>query len=122
MSLAIIITAAKLGGYLSYRIGQPAVLGELLVGILLGPSIVDLLHLSFFTDQHLPDVIHELAEIGVLLLMFLAGLDLHLSDSDALQQSGWVGWHAGGHFSAWYWGRGPGCYFRWDSRPPFSLA
>ena len=80
LSLAIIITAAKLGGYLSYRLGQPAVLGELLVGILLGPSIVDVLHLSFITDQHLPDVIHEFAEIGVLLLMFLAGLDLHLSD------------------------------------------
>jgi Kef-type K+ transport system membrane component KefB len=80
LSLAIIITAAKLGGYLSYRLGQASVLGELLVGILLGPSIVDLLHLTFFTDQHLPDVIHEFAEIGVLLLMFLAGLDLHLSD------------------------------------------
>ncbi len=80
ISLVFIITAAKLGGYLSYRIGQPAVLGELLVGILLGPSIIDLFHLSFFTDQHLPEVIHELAEIGVLLLMFLAGLDLHLSD------------------------------------------
>ena len=80
LSLAIIITAAKLGGYLSYRLGQPAVLGELLVGILLGPSIVDLLHLSFFTDQHLPNVVHEFAEIGVLLLMFLTGLDLHLSD------------------------------------------
>jgi Kef-type K+ transport system membrane component KefB len=80
MSLAIIITAAKLGGYLSYRIGQPSVLGELLVGILLGPSIVDFLHLPFFTDQYLPKVINEMAEIGVLLLMFLAGLDLHLSD------------------------------------------
>jgi Kef-type K+ transport system membrane component KefB len=80
LSLAIIITAAKLGGYLSYRIGQAAVLGELLVGIILGPSILNLLNLSLITDQHLPDVIHEMAEIGVLLLMFLAGLDLHLSD------------------------------------------
>lgn len=80
ISLAIIITAAKIGGYLSYRIGQPAVLGELLVGILLGPSMIDLLHLPFFTDQHLPEVIHQLAEIGVLLLMFLAGLDLHIKD------------------------------------------
>jgi Kef-type K+ transport system membrane component KefB len=79
-SLALIITAAKAGAYLSIRLGQPAVLGELLVGILLGPSIVDLLHLSIFPDQHLSEVVHELAEIGVLLLMFLAGLDLHLSD------------------------------------------
>lgn len=80
LSLAIIISAAKIGGYLSYRLGQSAVLGELFVGILLGPSIINLLHLSFFTDQHLPEVIRELAEIGVLLLMFLAGLELHLSD------------------------------------------
>ena len=80
ISLAVIITMSKVGGYLSYRIGQPAVLGELLVGILLGPSIIDFLHFSYFTDQHLPEVIHELAEIGVLLLMFIAGLDLHLSD------------------------------------------
>lgn len=80
LSLAIIITAAKIGGYLSYRLGQPAVLGELLVGIFLGPSIINLLHLPFITDQHLPEVIHELAEVGVLLLMFLAGLDIHIRD------------------------------------------
>jgi len=80
LSLAIIITAAKIGGYISYRLGQPSVLGELLVGILLGPSIIDVLHLSFFTDKHLAEIVHELAEIGVLLLMFLAGLDLHLPD------------------------------------------
>jgi Kef-type K+ transport system membrane component KefB len=80
LALAILIAAAKAGGYLSYRLGQPSVLGELLVGILLGPSLVDILHLSYFTDPHLPEVVHELAEIGVLLLMFLVGLELHLSD------------------------------------------
>jgi len=80
ISLAIIITAAKLGGSLSFRIGQPAVLGELIVGILLGPSILNLLELPYFTDQHLPEVIHQLAEMGVLMLMFLAGLEMHLSD------------------------------------------
>jgi Kef-type K+ transport system membrane component KefB len=78
--LAIIIAAAKLGGYLSYRIGQPAVLGELIVGIILGPSVLNLLDIPYFTDQHLPEVIHQMAELGVLLLMFLAGLELHLSD------------------------------------------
>jgi Kef-type K+ transport system membrane component KefB len=69
-----------MGGYLSYRVGQPAVLGELLVGILLGPSIVDFFHFSFFTDIHLHEIIQELAELGVMLLMFLAGLELHLSE------------------------------------------
>ena len=80
ITLAVIIFAAKLGGYLSYRLGQPSVLGELLVGILLGPTALDLLHLPFFTDEHLGEVIHQLAELGVMLLMFIAGLDLHLSD------------------------------------------
>ncbi len=79
-ALAIMITLAKVGGYLSYRLGQPAVLGELLVGIILGPSILDFLHLSIFTDRHLGEVIQELAELGVMLLMFLAGLELHLSE------------------------------------------
>ncbi len=80
ISLALIITAAKLGGFLSYRIGQPAVLGELIVGIILGPSVLNFLEIPNFFDQHLPEVIHQIAEIGVLLLMFLAGLELHLSD------------------------------------------
>ncbi len=80
LALAIIIAAAKAGGYLSYKIGQPSVLGELFVGIILGPTVIDILHIPYFTDEHLPEVIHEMAEVGVLLLMFLAGLELHLSD------------------------------------------
>lgn len=80
LALAFVITAAKLGGYLSVRLGQPAVLGELLFGIILGPSVLDLLNRPYFTDQHLLEVITLMAEVGVLLLMFLAGLDLHISD------------------------------------------
>lgn len=92
IALVIIILAAKLGGYLSYRLGQPSVLGELIVGILLGPSALDVLHLPFFTDSHLAETITHLAEIGVLLLMFIAGLDLHLND---LARSGKVSALAG---------------------------
>jgi Kef-type K+ transport system membrane component KefB len=80
MALVLIITTAKTGGYLSFRIGQPAVLGELFVGIILGPSVLNFLSMPYFSDQHLPEVIHQMAEMGVLLLMFLAGLELHLSD------------------------------------------
>ncbi len=80
LSLAIIIAAAKAGGYLSYRIGQPSVLGELMAGIILGPTVINFLHIPVFTNEHLPEVIHELAELGVLFLMFLAGMELHLSD------------------------------------------
>lgn len=80
LALAMLIAAAKIGGYLSYRLGQPSVLGELIVGILLGPSLFDILHLAYFTDTHLPEVVHEFAEVGVLLLMFLAGLELDIKD------------------------------------------
>lgn len=78
--LAIIILTAKLGGYFSTRLGQPSVFGELLVGLLLGPSLLNLIHLSFITDSHVGETISELGELGVLLLMFLAGLELNLHD------------------------------------------
>lgn len=78
--LAILITIAKFSGYISYKLGQPAVLGELLAGIILGPSLLNMYAIPYFSDQHLPKVIHQMAELGVLLLMFIAGLDLHISD------------------------------------------
>jgi Kef-type K+ transport system membrane component KefB len=78
--LVVIITAAKVGGYLSYRLGQPAVVGEVLAGLLLGPSVLNFLNWPVFTDTHLSETISHLAELGVLLLLFIAGLDLHLND------------------------------------------
>jgi Kef-type K+ transport system membrane component KefB len=80
--LAIVITAAKTGGYISSRyFNQPSVLGELLVGLILGPSLIDLLHLGFVDHIELiEESITFTAEIGVLLLMMLAGLELHLPE------------------------------------------
>jgi Kef-type K+ transport system membrane component KefB len=92
LTLAILILVAKIGGFISLRLGQPSVLGELLVGVLLGPSLIDLFHQPFYTDPHLEETIHLLAEIGVMLLMFLAGLELHLAD---LTKAGKVAMFAG---------------------------
>src|SRR5690606_13446467 len=78
--LAIIILTAKLAGYLTTKIGQPSVLGELIVGLILGPSLLNLTNLSFITSEHIGETIHELAEVGVLLLMFIAGIELHLAE------------------------------------------
>jgi Kef-type K+ transport system membrane component KefB len=78
--LAVLIFAAKTGGYISQRLGQPSVLGELLAGLLLGPTFLNLYGLPFLTDSHLHEAITHLAEIGVLLLLFIAGMELHLSD------------------------------------------
>lgn len=77
--VSVILFSAKLAGYLSVRLGQPSVLGELLVGILLGPSAINLLDLPFI--QHsMSETITEFAEFGVLLLMFIAGLELHFNE------------------------------------------
>jgi len=78
--LVIILVAAKAAGYLSTRLHQPSVLGELLVGVLLGPSLIDILHLPFIKNEALGATISELSELGVLLLMFIAGLELHLGE------------------------------------------
>ena len=78
--LTLILVAAKASGYLATKLGQPSVLGELIVGLLLGPSLVNIGHLPFITAAHVSETIYELGELGVLLLMFIAGLELHLSD------------------------------------------
>lgn len=74
--LSIIIVASKGAGALSKLIGQPAVLGELTVGLILGPTALSLLHWAPFTQTELlGNLIKYLAELGVIFLMFLAGLE-----------------------------------------------
>lgn len=82
LALTIIIVAAKVSGYISVRLRQPSVLGELLAGLILGPTVLDMLNVwpVFSHDAHLGTSITHLAELGVLLLMMLAGLELHLPE------------------------------------------
>jgi len=82
LAVTIILVAAKAGGYLSTRLGQPSVLGELVVGLVLGPTALNLFGLlpGFAEDTHLSASLTLFAEIGVLLLMFLAGLELELHE------------------------------------------
>src|ERR1044071_9638577 len=72
--LALIATfvAAKLFGELAERIGQPAVLGELLGGVVVGVSGLRLVDPS-------ANVIHLMAQLGVILLLFLIGLETELA-------------------------------------------
>jgi Kef-type K+ transport system membrane component KefB len=92
LALAIIISSAKLAGLLSTRLGQPAVLGELLAGLLLGPTLLNMFGWPFFTSAHLQDTVFELAELGVVLLMFVAGLEIDLGE---MRKSGLVALLAG---------------------------
>jgi len=71
LALIAIFAAAKLFGELAERLGQPAVLGELVGGIVVGVSGLRLV------DPH--DVtIHLLSELGVIILLFLIGLETDL--------------------------------------------
>lgn len=76
--LSIIILAAKGAGYLSSRLGQPTVLGEILAGLILGPTALNILGWPIFSDPHLGETIRLLAHLGVLFLMFIVGLEVDL--------------------------------------------
>jgi Kef-type K+ transport system membrane component KefB len=67
LPLAGILLGAKLAAQVSQRLGLPAVFGELFLGLLIGPSLLGWLDST--------EVIHLLADIGVIILMFIAGLE-----------------------------------------------
>ena len=69
--LVVMFASAKLLGALAQWIGQPAVLGELLAGVILGMSVGGLVDPS-------NDVLHLLAELGVVILLFEIGLETDL--------------------------------------------
>lgn len=77
LQLAIILIASKIAGSLSLRLGQPSVLGKLLIGIILGPSVLKLI-----TET---ETLAEFSQIGVILLMFIAGLE---TDVDEFKRTG----------------------------------
>jgi Kef-type K+ transport system membrane component KefB len=70
--LAIVWVAAKLAGEGMERLGQTAVLGELLAGVLIGPGVLGLVEES--------EILVALAEIGVIILLFEIGLESELED------------------------------------------
>jgi Kef-type K+ transport system membrane component KefB len=71
LALIAIFVAAKVCGEMAERLGQPAVLGELIGGIVVGVSGLHLV------DPH-AEAIHLLSELGVILLLFLIGLETDL--------------------------------------------
>ena len=78
--LFIIVVGAKLSGFLVARFNKPMVVGEIAFGILLGPTVIDLLALPAFHHAEVTaEVLQLLAELGVLFLMFLAGLETDLT-------------------------------------------
>ena len=73
--IAILLPASKIVAAGCSRVGIPAILGELLVGVAAGPGCLDMLHLRLFSGTPAPDAFLLLAQIGGLVLMFIAGLE-----------------------------------------------
>ena len=91
IQLVVIIAAARTFGALARRVGQPSVVGEIVAGLLLGPSLLGWLCPEAFAavfrpelhgveqslaDAVLPKIFTVIAQFGVIFLMFLVGLEL----------------------------------------------
>lgn len=74
LDIAIILLLANVGGLISKKLNQPEVLGQIIVGIILGAGLMQI-----------TDTIEEIGQIGVIFLMFIAGLE---TDIDELVESG----------------------------------
>lgn len=70
--LAIVLLCANIGGIVAVRLKQPSVLGQIIAGLLIGPSVFGLIGQSEFIASY--------SEIGVLLLMFMAGMETNIED------------------------------------------
>lgn len=90
--LALIVVTSKGAGALSKRLGQPAVLGELLVGLILGPTALNILHWPVFSEHEmLGHTVKYLADLGVIFLMFLAGLETDLREMKRVGTAAFLG-------------------------------
>ncbi|MGB9392634.1 MAG: cation:proton antiporter, partial [Xanthobacteraceae bacterium] len=81
--LALLLLVGRLMGELAQRIGQPSVMGQLIGGLLLGPSFFGLLwpsaqHAIFPADPVQKSMLDALSELGVLMLLLLTGMETDL--------------------------------------------
>ena len=110
--IVAIILVARVLGKLCKQIGQPTVVGEMAAGILLGPSLVGR-YFPEFSAQLFPaeslDNIKFLSEIGLVLFMFVVGMDLDLS-GHSRQSSEGGGYQPRQHHHSLHAGPGPGVF------------
>lgn len=71
-NLLLLLVAARLFGEIFERFKQPAMIGEIIAGIVLGPSLLNLIHRT--------EEIKVISELGVFLLVILAGLEINIDD------------------------------------------
>ena len=82
LALVVVILAARACGALCKRIHQPPVIGEVIAGILLGPSLLGRISptaTAYLLPSSVAPFLSIIAQIGVILFMFLVGLELNVS-------------------------------------------
>src|SRR5687768_14305870 len=79
LAIAIVVVAARLVGMLAKRLGQPSVMGEIVAGILLGPSVLGAISSdakdALFPAEIIP-FLNIIAQLGLIFFLFLIGLEL----------------------------------------------
>ena len=80
ITLAIVLFCAKIGGYISKRFGQVSDVGEIIVGMILGPGL-----LAIFAPT---EFFHHFADIGIVMLMFLMGLEFDIKAFERFLKGG----------------------------------
>lgn len=80
LNLLFVLAAAWTGGILARRVGYPAILGELVIGIILGPGVLGWLEST--------ETINVLSEVGIILLMVYIGMEINFRD---LKKASWAG-------------------------------
>lgn len=83
--IAILLPAGKIVASISSQFGIPAILGELMVGVVAGPGCLNMLHMHLFSGTPAADAFMLLAQIGGLVLMFIAGLE---TDIERMREAG----------------------------------
>ncbi len=82
--IAILLPAGKIVASIGTRFGIPAILAELLVGVVAGPACLNMLHMRLFSGTPAADALLLIAQIGGLVLMFIAGLE---TDIDRMREA-----------------------------------
>ena len=81
LQVLVILIAARLVGALFLKLGQPAVIGEMVAGIILGPSLLGMISpgvQAFLFPASSLDFLKLLSQIGVIVFMFVVGIDLNV--------------------------------------------
>jgi Kef-type K+ transport system membrane component KefB len=98
LQIVVVLAAARLAGHLLRRLGQPMVVGEILAGLLLGPSLLGMLwpeaSAFLFPPRSLP-ALELFGQVGVLLFMFVIGLEVDLGRQAAHARTVLAVSHAG---------------------------